>query len=312
VIAILGATGYIGRSLARRIARSGDRPLALFARDPSRLADEPWPASVSLRELDSFDASGFDLVINAIGPGDPGRVQALGGDILEISESWDRRVLTTMAARTRYVFLSSGAVYGAFDAAADENSVLRLPINRLQSVLPYMMAKLCAEARHRCAPQRAILDLRVFAYADAAISRDAGFFLADLARSIADNTPFRTSPDDMVRDYAGAEELSDLIGCWSSGGAPNLAADLYSVAPVSKSVLLQAARDRYGLVIANAPAGIDSPTGRKPVYASCYRIAETFGYSPRRSSLDIVLSVLDRVAVVERLPLLANGPRRIA
>jgi nucleoside-diphosphate-sugar epimerase len=270
--------------------------MVLFARDPSGLADEPWPATVRLNGLDAFDAREFALVINAIGPGDPGRVQSLGGEILEISESWDRRVLTSMDAQTRYVFLSSGVVYGTFDASARADSELRLPVNRLASVSPYAMAKLCAEARHRFTAHRAILDLRIFSYADAAISRDARFFLAELAHSIAEGVPFKTGPTEMIRDYIGAQELWDLIESWLSVGAPNLAVDAYSAAPVSKSALLEAARERYGLVVQNVPSTEESPTGSKSVYASAYRIAETFGYSPRRTALDIVLAALDVAA----------------
>lgn len=299
MIAILGATGYVGRSLARHIAAATDQPLALFARQPARLTDEPWRRSVTLRDLAGFDASEFDLVINAIGPGDPGHVQALGGQILDISESWDRRVLGTMGPHTRYVHLSSGAMYGAFERPADGDAELRLPINRLETVPPYTLAKLCAEARHRFVA-RPILDLRIFAYADASIPHAARFFLAELAACIARKAPFRTSPADMVRDYAGAAELWDLIACWTEVGAPNLAADLYSAAPARKSDILRAAHERFGLAIETDAAeagGMNAgATGNKPVYASSYRIAETFGYWPRRTSLEIVLSVLDEVA----------------
>ena len=300
MIAILGATGYVGRSLARHVAAATDAPLALFARKPARLADEPWRRAVTLRDVAGFDAGEFDLVINAIGPGEPGRVHALGGQVLEISESWDQRVLSTMGPHTRYVYLSSGAIYGTFDRPAEGDAELRLPINRLETMQPYALAKLRAESRHRFAA-RPILDLRMFAYADASIPHEARFFLADLAASVARATPFKTSPDDMVRDYAGAAELWDLITCWTAAGGPNLAADLYSAAPASKSDILRAARERFRLVVETDAAEQGAgATGKKSVYASDYRIAETFGYRPRRTSLEIVLSVLDEVAAQAR------------
>ena len=113
MIAILGATGYIGRSLARRLAQTGER-LVLYARNPSRLADEGWPAHVGLCAVADFDASSFNLVVNAIGAADPARIDALGAEILDVTLAWDQRVLTTMGPETRYAFLSSGAVYGDF------------------------------------------------------------------------------------------------------------------------------------------------------------------------------------------------------
>jgi len=60
VIAILGATGYIGRSLAREISSSAAEPLVLFARRPDALADAAWPAHVSIQPLDRFRAGEFD------------------------------------------------------------------------------------------------------------------------------------------------------------------------------------------------------------------------------------------------------------
>jgi nucleoside-diphosphate-sugar epimerase len=324
VIAILGATGYVGRSLARHISAASDETLALFAREPARLAEESWRPSIALRDLASFDAGEFDLVINAIGPGEPSAVQALGGQVLEISECWDRRVLGTMGPHTRYVFLSSGAIYGAFERLANADTDLRLPINRLETVPPYTLAKLCAEARHRF-DARAVLDLRIFAFADASISHAARFFLAELAACVSRQAPFRTSAADMVRDYAGAAELWDVVTCWIAVGAPNLAADLYSAAPASKFDILRASHDRFGLVIesdaddeGSSPAervGKPGPlsasaTKSKPIYASAYRIAETFGYRPRRTSLEIVLSVLDEVAARGHTRTPASGSGR--
>lgn len=296
MIAILGATGYIGRSLARDFARERGRSLALFARNPADLHNETWPSDVQVRALESFDGSQFELVVNAIGAGDPTRLAAMGAEILDVTQTWDQRVLTTMDAQTRYVFLSSGAVYGAFSAPVDENSEICLPVNRLGSVPPYTISKLYAEARHRHAPDRAILDLRVFAYADAGISVAGQFFLAELARSVAERTPFLTSPGDMVRDYAGVRELARLIACWLAAGAPNMAADLFSKEPVSKLDLLAEAQRRYGVEVRMEARGSVSPTGAKPLYLSRHRAAAAFGYAPSRTSLEVVTAMLDRMA----------------
>ena len=299
MIAILGATGYIGSSLARQFAGPAE-PLVLFAREPARLADAGWPPSVSLRAISDFDAAPFDLVVNAVGAGDPGRVASMGADILDVTQAWDQRVLATMGPQTRYVFLSSGAVYGAFDAPVDENAEIRLPVNRLGSVPPYTISKLYAEARHRHAPDRAILDLRVFAYADAGIPLGGRFFLAELARSVAQGTPFTTSPADMVRDYAGAQELAHLVRCWRAAGAPNMAADLYSRAPIGKLDLLAQARHRYGIAVRMDSQASSSPTGAKPLYVSHHRVAATLGYAPTRTALEVVTAMLDEVAEASR------------
>ncbi|MGF6313333.1 nucleoside-diphosphate-sugar epimerase [Bradyrhizobium sp. i1.8.4] len=296
MIAILGATGYVGSSLARVLASRGHEPLALFTRRPIALGADFWPDNVSIRALGAFQASEFELVINAIGAGSPTRVAEFGGEILNITRTWDGHVLSTMSAGTRYVFLSSGAIYGGeFSEPVDEDSRVSVPVNRLGSVPAYTLAKLEAEARHRFLPQRAILDVRIFGYADIAIPLESRFFLSDLARSIACNEVFVTSPDPMMRDYAGALELAAVIDCWQLADAPNLAVDLYTQSPVSKHELLELAATRFGVQIQFARTA-DSPTGSKAVFASSFRKAVSLGYRPWRHSLEIVLPVLEAAA----------------
>jgi nucleoside-diphosphate-sugar epimerase len=297
MIAILGATGYIGRSLARKMAVDEQGPLALFARNPASLANETWPAHVSHHSLTDFHAGSFELVINAIGAGDPGRVVSMGAEIFEVTQAWDQRVMSTIGPRTRYVFLSSGAVYGsAFERPVGADSVLSLPVNQLGTVAPYTLCKLYAEARHRYLAERPILDVRVFGYADPSISRSGSFFLAQLACSIATRQPLVTTPHDMVRDYASVCELHALIRCWLNSGAPNRSVDLYTKAPVSKLKLLEIAASRYDLKIAYSENAIGSPTGAKPVYASAFHAAAEFGYVPARDSTEVVLDTLDAIA----------------
>jgi len=288
MIAILGATGYIGRSLARDMAAGDETALALFARDPAALAHETWPTHVSLRRLADFHAGDFSLVINAIGAGDPGRVASMGAEILDVTQAFDERVLSTLGPGTRYVFLSSGAAHTLPDGAATAGP---LP--------PYTVSKLQAEARHRAMADRAILDLRIFGYADRCISQTGSFFLAELARSVATGQPFVTNRADMVRDYAGARELGALIRCWWASPGANQALDLYTRAPLSKIDLLSIVAPRYGLEIAYTTSLTDSPTGAKPVYAPTSRAAATLGYLPHRDSTAIVLDTLDAIAAAK-------------
>jgi nucleoside-diphosphate-sugar epimerase len=297
MIGILGATGYIGRTLARTWARGGQDALVLFARNTASLAAEQWPDNVTIRALSEFRACDFDLVINALGAGDPSQVQAMGASILDVTRAWDHLVLETMGAGTRYVFISSGAVYGTeFHRPVDRDDKICLPVNSLGSVAPYVMSKLYAETLHRYAAERPILDVRVFGYADPAIKLSGTSFLANLACSVRSREPFVTSNDEMMRDYAGARELQDLIEGWLRLGAPNRAADLYTLAPVSKRELLAAAVARYGLQITYVARAGGSPTGAKAFYASANRSASEIGFVPKRSSLEVVLATLDAIA----------------
>lgn len=272
-------------------------PLALFARTPEALANAQWPAHVSHRNLKDFNAGEFSLVINALGAGDPKGIASLGSEIFEITRAWDERVLATAGPDTGYIFLSSGAVYGSgMSQAVEKDSMLCLPVNGLDTVAPYLLAKLCAEARHRALPGRAILDIRVFGYADASIPRSGAFFLSELARAIATRMPFVTTRTDMVRDYAGVDELYGLIRAWMSSPRDNRSVDLYTNEAVSKSQLLEKASKRYGLeVLYQERAGSES-SSIKPVYASQFHGAAELGYVPHRTSMDVVLHALDMIA----------------
>jgi nucleoside-diphosphate-sugar epimerase len=295
MIAILGATGTLGLSLAHAFA-ADPRGLVLFARHPDRLANERFASSVDVCPLGEFKAADFNLVINAIGAGDPGRVAALGTEILEITDRWDGRVLDTMDAHTRYVFLSSGAVYGPDLPGPVGDSQLSIPANDRADVPPYTMAKILAEARHRHLSDRSILDLRVFAYADATLPRDGQFFLCELARSIGSQLPFKTSATDMVRDYASRTEVAAIIGCWEAAGARNTPLDVYTKAPARKSDILRLAQERYGIEIDYCADIAPSGMGEKPFYASLNRAAAALGYTPERTALEIVTDYLDGIA----------------
>lgn len=276
MIAILGATGTIGRALARHYS-AGPEPLVLFARRPEVLAGEFHGPGVSLRLLDTFAAHEFDTIFSAIGAGDPARVQEIGAGIIALTELWDERVLQGLRSASTYVFLSSGVVHET----------------DLATPSPYIVAKREAESRHRRARDRCILDLRVFGFVDRTLPLSGNFFLCDLARCVAAKIPFVTSPEDFIRDYTGVAELTQLFDCWHEAGAPNEALDLYSKGPLRKSALLHEARSRYGIEIQAGAAAVESPTGTKPAYASADHAAQALGYMPRRNAMEIALDYLD-------------------
>jgi nucleoside-diphosphate-sugar epimerase len=296
VIAILGATGYVGRAISRVFSAEG-KPLVLFARNPEKLSGGAWPADVSLRPLASFDAAEFGLVINAIGAGDPKIVSSMGIAIVELTALWDQRVLATMGPETRYVFLSSGVVHGAAEPIATADNLKSLPAIPPPSLSPYTFSKLQAEHRHRQAGSRAILDLRIFGFADCSIDLSGSFFLAQLARCIVQKAVFTTSREDMVRDYSGITELRALVDCWENAGAPNCALDLFTKSPVSKQSLLETFARRYDLEIEYVADIEPGPTGVKPRYFSLDHAAARLGFAPTRDSLRVLTDTIDAIQI---------------
>lgn len=270
--AILGATGYIGESLARLWAREETGALSLFARRPEQLSG--FADRVDILPIEAFDAHDFDLVVSGIGAGDPAKVGALGDSILDITKLWDERVLNRLRPDAHYVFLSSGVVHAP------------------RPWPPYTQSKIDAEAEHRALTGVSVLDLRVFAYAETNIKLDGAFFLAELARSAIQGLPFRTTRADMARDYAGAPELKALITAWLEAGGPNCGLDLYTLGPVTKLELLEMAQEELGLSVDWIDSVQEAPTGQKPAYISQDHAAEALGYRPQRTAMQITRAML--------------------
>jgi len=299
-LAILGANSQIARDLIRSMAEAGRRGLLLYVRDVQAtcgwLSSQGLAHAASVFHHDAYDELPHDAVLNFVGVGDPRRAAAMGTSIFEVTQRFDDMALAGLVRNPgrRYVFLSSGAVYGnAFDDPVAEDSNARLPINAIGPQDWYAMAKLHAEIRHRARPDAGIIDLRVFNYFSRTQDLAARFLVTDLIRAIREGAVLRVSADRIVRDFLHPEDFHQLVERVLTAASANTALDCYSVAPVDKPTLLQAMVERFGLRYELAPASESvtvNATGAKPCYFSLDRRAQAFGYVPAYSSLDGVLA----------------------
>lgn len=297
-IAILGATSQIAKDLVLSFAAQGGHALMLFARRPPAVLQ--WLARVNLPdryEVFGFDRFSpdqhFDAILNFVGVGNPVAATAMGAGIFDVTLQYDDLVLSYLRHHPacRYVFLSSGAAYGAsFDAPVDANARASVPINNLQPQDWYGVAKLHAECRHRALAHLHIVDIRVFNYFSHTQDMEARFLITDILRAIRDKTLLWTSGDYIVRDYIDPLDFCNLVTAILLAPATNVAVDCYSKAPVDKPTLLAAMQETFGLQyqVMKTGAGINA-TGSKPHYYSLSRRAESFGYRPSISSLDGIL-----------------------
>lgn len=294
-IAILGATSQIARDFVVRAAKAGTATLALFARDPVRvtawLARQGLAGRFAVDALERFVDGEHAAILNFIGVGDPVRAVAMGAGIFEATRRWDDAVLDYLrrSPETRYVFLSSGAVYGdAFEAPVDRGSAARFPVNALGAQHWYGLAKLAAEAAHRAEAGRTIIDLRIFNYVSGTADIEARFLITDCARAIRDHRPIETTEQAMVRDYLGPEDFHRLVAaCLAAPAGTNTAADAHTLAPITKTVLLDLLGAEFGLDYRYVgTTAIVNATGAKPYYYSLDRTAAGWGYVPRYDSAD--------------------------
>jgi len=293
-IAILGATGHIGTALSHHYAGC-DVTLDLYSRSPERTAARvaAWKprARINHLSLSSLDFSAADIVINALGAGEPRRLQALGTEILTLTLRWEEIIARALDGNPSalYVFLSSGAIYGRLvEGPAKLDSKTSFYVNNIPPEDAYKLAKFVAEVGHRARPFRRTIDIRLFGFVSRFLDLNGGYFLSELFSALVQGRIFNTAAEDMMRDYVGTEELAALIACCALHSTINLALDIYSSHPVHKFELLKQL-ERLGLRW-KVDASI-APHPERVSYASNYDFAKTFGYSPKRSAADIVEQV---------------------
>jgi nucleoside-diphosphate-sugar epimerase len=302
-IAILGATSQIARDLVVSFSIEEKHQLHLFARRPDEVTK--WLASVGLSgrylvdEFCEFAKQEFDAVINFVGVGNPAQALAMGNTIFEVTLRFDEMVLDYLNTHPtcRYLFLSSGAVYGScFNEPVTRDTPATMAINNLAPHEWYGVAKLHAECRHRAHPELSIIDIRVFNYFSHTQDIEARFLITDILRAIRDKTVLKTSSDYIVRDYLHPSDFYCLVSALLVAPAANAAVDCYSGAPIDKPSLLVAMENEFGLryEIAEGSASINA-TGGKPHYYSLNTRAADFGYKPVFTSLECVLIESDRV-----------------
>ena len=136
-IAILGASSQIAKGLIKVFAKQGNHHLQLFVRDKLVLKkwieDQGIEKNCSIYHFDEFTTNlKIDLIINCVGVGDPGKLVRLGAAVLEITKIFDDLALDYLFNNpdTKYIFFSSGAVYGnIFSKPADANSQALVNLN---------------------------------------------------------------------------------------------------------------------------------------------------------------------------------------
>jgi nucleoside-diphosphate-sugar epimerase len=303
-IAVLGATSQIAKDLILSFSAQESYDLTLYARRPDVVRN--WLTEVRLDDrYTASDFAGFkfnehfDAILNFVGVGNPAQAAAMGASILDITLQYDELALGYLREypNCRYIFLSSGAAYGsAFDGmAAIENTKATVAINDLQPQDYYGVAKLHAECRHRSLRGLKIIDIRVFNYFSHTQDMSARFLITDIVRSIQRNEVLITSPENIVRDYIGPDDFSQLVSRILVAPPANDVIDCYTKAPLDKMTLLSTMKEQFGLEyqVKEIPIGINA-TGLKTNYFSNNRRASAWGYEPILTSLETIIRELRR------------------
>jgi nucleoside-diphosphate-sugar epimerase len=298
-IAIFGATSEIAKDLILSFAAKCNHELVLYARRPDAVKN--WLSTLGLHErynvatFNAFRATEhFDAVLNFVGVGNPAQAAAMGASIFEVTLQYDELALNYVRQHSncRYIFLSSGAVYGSnFEEPVDENAKATVAINGLQPQDWYGAAKIHAECRHRSLLHLPIVDIRVFNYFSRTQDMSARFLIADVVRAIQFGEVFVTSAENIVRDYLGSQDFYQIIHKILQSDPINTSVDCYTITPVDKFQMFETLKSKFGLLytLADFDSRVNG-TGNKKNYYSCNcRANSFFGYKPTLSSLENVV-----------------------
>jgi nucleoside-diphosphate-sugar epimerase len=292
-IAILGATSHVAKGLIAGFLGSGYTGLTLFARSAPKVhafleAAGSYPG-VPVRPFAEFSGGDFDVVINCVGIGDPGKLRLETGTIFSITESFDNLVLQYLEGHPDclYVNFSSGAAYGQdFSQPVSERSPARYEINGLTAGDYYGIAKAYSEAKHRALTDRHIVDLRIFGYFSKYIDLGMKYLMCEVVSCLKSGAEFVTGPGDIVRDYVHPEDLLALVAKCIALRELNRVYDVYSLRPVGKFEMLESFAAHFGLKY--RVEGDFTPvtaTGNKDHYYSLNKKAQQAGYQPGYDSL---------------------------
>lgn len=294
-IAILGATGHIGRSLAVELAPGFK--LALFSRHPEDCAAFAEWSGITGPGCDCYALEApfpkdTAMIVNVIGPGDPRDIRETGDTISAITDRFDVRVLKHLERfpETAYAFMSTGAVYGpVYDDPGRPSYLLETPPAKLSPNDLYPRAKLLAETRHREHPDLPIADIRLFGYVSRFLNPGGGSLMAEIARALIGRTPFSTDSKNFIRDYIGPRELAGLLKRLLDTGTPNGVYDAVSAAPATKSDFLESLARRVGLEIRLTDGAEAIAALQAPQFISFHETRVSLGYAAQRSSVETVV-----------------------
>ncbi len=297
-IAILGATSEIAKDLIRSWSFASSHECVLFARRPDAVLAWQIEQNLSTRfpahDFGVFATiPDFDAIINFVGVGNPAVVSSMGASILETTAIYDELALCYIRSHPacRYIFLSSGAVYGEnFDKPASVTSQAVFPINSTQVSNWYSIAKFYAEMRHRALPEQSIIDIRIFNYISRYQDLTSRFMITEMIRAVKESQVFKTTRSNIIRDYLSPSDFIQLITIILSGPKYNGAMDCFTKAPIDKYSLLDSISHKFGLRYEfDSNSGFTTVTGLKANYYSINRLASEFGYIPQKTALESVI-----------------------
>ena len=294
-IAFLGATSQISMDLILCFQKCKGYKLLLYARNVEKvksfLYENRVKRNIYVAELHDYGLKKHDCVINFIGTSSPLKTNRMGASILDVTDTYDQIIIEYLRfnPETKYIFLSSGAVFGTdFQSPVTNESKSILDVNDIHSDHYYALAKIYAEAKHRALSQYKITDLRIFSYWSNRTDLNSKFFLSELVYAAKYGRTFETSKTEIYRDYIHKLDLLQLILLIVEKCPANSGIDCYSRSFISKSEVLKFYQEKYNLNYKFKDDLTFDIRNEKLFYYSTDKSASKIGYRPLYSSIDVI------------------------
>lgn len=302
-IAILGASGHIGRNFMFYFSKKESNELFLFTRDEKKLKNTikefSFDTPFFVKNYSEFEKLKYDLIINCIGISDPEIINSNKIPILQITEYYDNKILEYLKKHTStfYIFISSGAAYGKeFLNPVNDSTFTYFDINNLKSGDFYSIAKINAEAKHRSLNYLNIVDLRIFTFFSRFLNPNDTFLMSQIISAIKNKKTLYTNPTNIVRDFVHPHDLFFLVEKCIQQNSINDVFDVYSKTPISKFDILDSISEKYGLkYVVKEDLEFSNATGTKKNYFSTSRKAEKIGYHPNYTSLETIMDEIQHL-----------------
>lgn len=299
-VAVLGASGYIGRSLIHEYQQNNIEVIPVvrdFSEAETVFTDHNIALISNPIDYEDLFKESFDIVINAAGIGSPSRLRQNQTAIFAVTEELDEIIFNYL---TKYpnalVFnLSSGAVFGhaVGNKITDKTEAIFDPANIIPADY-YGLTKLLSEAKHRSTPDLSIIDLRVYSFFSAFVDTADTFLLSEIVRSIKKGTILETGATDIVRDFINAEILVQVIKFISTVAPTNAVYDLGSQEPITKFALLDQLKEKYGLQYVVTGDLVTSATGEKNTYCADTTALRNLGFVSPYTSLEVIEKEMEK------------------
>lgn len=305
-VAILGATGYIGKSLSNEFLLENKSQLFLFSRSKEKLREAFKSDAITnahgytFCELSEFNNHVYDVIINCAGVSDVTRIQNDPESFLRAADDIDTMIVHYLEKNNKvlYINMSSGAA-GAENVVGLPRSTMQELVS-IESLSPqqyYGAAKRIIEERHRSRPLLSIVDVRVFSFFSRFVDTESHFLLSEIVRCLQKKEVFETNNEDIMRDYISPRDLFSFISLLIDKKFVNDCFDIGSRAPVSKFELLDFLHKEYGLTFSIK----ESSAAKKGLSSNAYygdiAKAQTLGYNPEFTSLSGIQHEINQMSM---------------